>query len=259
MSELSPDLEKLIVAGRSASCPTNDDFERVMGALQGRLGAAAVGSKLVFSTGPGSTLGSISGRFVAITIAGLALVVGSVAFFASGTPAVEQSSLLAIPSASVGAAARESAVTPSTSPGNLEDQMPASQPAGPTTSPAKSGPVAVGAREPSRAHDSLSEEVAILTRAETELHGGRAENALKLLNEHERKFPNGILAEERTAARIQGLCALGRVTEANAQLARLRPGSLHGEASRQACAATVTHQNPPRTRQPATGVPASKP
>jgi len=44
MSDLSPDLEKLIVAGRSSSRPSSTDFERVMVALQGRLGAASVGS-----------------------------------------------------------------------------------------------------------------------------------------------------------------------------------------------------------------------
>ena len=57
----------------------------------------------------------------------------------------------------------------------------------------------------------------------------------RLLNEHERRFGNGLLAEERIAARIQALCALGRTTEADAQLARLSPKSLHGEPARQAC------------------------
>jgi hypothetical protein len=84
----------------------------------------------------------------------------------------------------------------------------------------------------------LSDEVAILTRAETELHGGRAESALRLLNEHERRFRNGILAEERTAARIQALCALGRVSEADVLRARLSPKSLHGEQTKKACSSS---------------------
>jgi hypothetical protein len=258
MSDLSPELEKLVVAGRSSSRPTSTDFERVMVALQGRLGAAAVGSQLVSSTAAGSALGSLSGKFVAIALAGLALVVGGVAFISSVTPAAEQSSLVAVSNAK-GPAAPEAAITPRASIANVEEQVPPVPSSGLVASPVKSGPSSVSVREPSRAHDSLSEEVAILTRAETELHSGRSENALKLLNEHERKFPNGILAEERTAARIQALCALGRVAEANTQLARLRPGSLHGETSRQACASTAANRISPRTSQSAPGLTANKP
>jgi hypothetical protein len=86
--------------------------------------------------------------------------------------------------------------------------------------------------------DALSEEVAILSRAETDLYGGRAESALKALDEHERRFGHGVLEEERTAARIQALCALGRTAEADtelARLARISPKSPHAEHSRQAC------------------------
>lgn len=256
MSDLSPDLEKLIAAGRSSSRPTSTDFDRVMVALQGRLGAAAVGSQLVSSTASGSVLGSLSGKFVAIAMAGLALVVGGVAFISSVTPAAEQSSLLAI--SSVPGQAPEPAIAPSASIAHIEAPVPTPIPSGLIASQVKSGPSSVGSREPSRAHDSLSEEVAILTRAETELHSGRTENALKLLNEHERRFPNGILAEERTAARIQGLCALGRVAEANTQLARLRPGSLHGETSRQACASPAANRLTSTTSQPAPGLSANK-
>jgi hypothetical protein len=94
---------------------------------------------------------------------------------------------------------------------------------------------------PRRAHDGLSDEIAILSRAETELHSGRPESALKALDEHERRFPNGVLAEERTAARVQALCALGRTAEADAELARLArisPHSAHEERARQACRET---------------------
>jgi hypothetical protein len=37
------------------------------------------------------------------------------------------------------------------------------------------------------------------------------------------------------AARIQALCGLGRVKEANADLARVAPGSLHEGPTREAC------------------------
>jgi RNA polymerase sigma-70 factor (ECF subfamily) len=82
----------------------------------------------------------------------------------------------------------------------------------------------------------LAEEVAILSRAETELHAGRYQGALRVLEEYERKFHNGKLAQERAAARILALCGLGRTTEANAALARLSRGSLHAGTAREACA-----------------------
>lgn len=75
--------------------------------------------------------------------------------------------------------------------------------------------------------DRLAEEVALISRAQNEISAGRSGNALKLLDEHQRKFPKGLLSEERVAARVQALCALGRTTEASAQLNRLSPNSLH--------------------------------
>jgi hypothetical protein len=84
----------------------------------------------------------------------------------------------------------------------------------------------------------LAEEVALLSRAETELRAGRPAKALLALSEHQRKFPRGALSEERTAARIQALCALERTDEANAQLKQLlhiSPNSAHEERARQAC------------------------
>jgi hypothetical protein len=83
--------------------------------------------------------------------------------------------------------------------------------------------------------DQLADEADILLRAEAELHAGRANAALKLLNEHERRFARGLLAEERTAATVQALCALGRKAEATARLSRLSAASLQSERARRAC------------------------
>jgi len=85
----------------------------------------------------------------------------------------------------------------------------------------------------------LAEEVAILSRAEKELHAGRPSSALAVLEEHRQKFPSGELAQERIAARVHALCALGRVADAEAALARLRrvsPGSPQEGRAREACA-----------------------
>jgi Flp pilus assembly protein TadD len=97
-----------------------------------------------------------------------------------------------------------------------------------------------------RSRDGLAEEVALLSRAETELRAGRPAKALSALSEHQRKFPRGALAEERAAARIQALCALGRTDDANAQLRQLlhlSPNSAHEGRARQAC--RDSHSAPP--------------
>jgi len=86
--------------------------------------------------------------------------------------------------------------------------------------------------------DSFAEEVAILSKATSELRAGRANEGLRLLDEHERKFPSGRLAEERRAARIQALCALGELSEAEVELARLKqssPRSPHLARAQRAC------------------------
>jgi hypothetical protein len=88
----------------------------------------------------------------------------------------------------------------------------------------------------------LAAEVAILSRAGAELHNGRAAAALKTLDEHQRKFPSGLLAQERASARIQALCALGRVKEAETELgrlSRLSPQSPHEARAREACGSAL--------------------
>jgi len=50
----------------------------------------------------------------------------------------------------------------------------------------------------------------LLEAAQRELASGRAASALSLLDEHARRFPAGALSEERIAARVLSLCALGR-------------------------------------------------
>ena len=110
-----------------------------------------------------------------------------------------------------------------------ENAAPVAPPAEPS---AKRSPV------PSRSADNLAREVAILSRASSELRAGRPAAALKALEEHQREFPGGMLAQERTAARIQALCALGRTKQAESELARLArtsPDSPHVARARKAC------------------------
>jgi hypothetical protein len=86
---------------------------------------------------------------------------------------------------------------------------------------------------------SLAEEVRLLQDAQRSLKGGQPGAALMVLAEHERRFPKGQLAVERSAVRIAALCALGRTAEAKqrgaAFLAR-HGGSAIAEQVRASCA-----------------------
>jgi hypothetical protein len=90
-----------------------------------------------------------------------------------------------------------------------------------------------------RRPSTLAEEVELLSRAEAERRSGRPSSALRLLDEHQARFARGGLTEERVAARVHALCALGRVAEASAELERLKrlaPRSPQEASARQACA-----------------------
>jgi hypothetical protein len=178
-------------------------------------------------------MGLLLGKVVAIIVLGITLL-GGVLFFASRKHQVVSTQSLAVFGDFVAAAPQAS---PAPSVAAASSGSPTSPQLGSVSTASSSRTDRTDARSGTLRHprDSLSEEVAILSRAETELHSGRPENALSLLNEHERKFSNGILAEERIAARVQALCALGRNTEADAQLVHLSPKSLHGQRARQAC------------------------
>jgi hypothetical protein len=72
------------------------------------------------------------------------------------------------------------------------------------------------------------------------LHSRDPAHALALFDEHARKYPSGILAEERAAERVIALCGLGRYSEARAATAeflRDHPRSPVSARLRASCAA----------------------
>ncbi|MBX7114933.1 MAG: hypothetical protein K1X64_11455 [Myxococcaceae bacterium] len=62
--------------------------------------------------------------------------------------------------------------------------------------------------------DALGIERSLLEQARTALSRGNAVDALSALNQHEKKFPRGQMAEERAAMQVLTLKALGRFDEA---------------------------------------------
>lgn len=229
MSSLGPEARALLEAGRASLRPTTADRERIASALRSRLGDAALPPDAPAPSpvaAPPAAAGSIGWQAISAVVAGLALT-GAVAVvaFRSPDPTPAPPAVVAAPTPPASAVAPAREVLPT----------------GPEPTPALdlAPPVETQASAPSprRPTDRLAEEVAILSRAEAELHADRYQGALRVLEEHERKFPRGKLTQERVAARIRALCGLGRTAEANAALARLSPSSLHEGRAREACAA----------------------
>jgi hypothetical protein len=207
MSELSPKARDLVSAGKGALRPSDADRERVLGALQARLGAltAASGDS---TTAPFKSAGANGGwAWMAAGLVGAGIV----------------GAILVRPDVSAPAA---SIPSPQLSVARLPlvvERLPAV----PETAPAPSAEPDSAVAPPTsrRAPDRLAEEVAILGRAAADLRAGRAADALSALNEHQSKFPKGALAQERRAARAEALCALGRFSEARSELSRLPKSS----------------------------------
>jgi len=237
MSELKPELASLVRAGREAFRPQQADRDRVLQSLRLALGDGAVGDR---PHGDGSN-GAGTGQGVVGRFAVRSWVLGGLGAFAVGVGVVvgAQPWTKAHSQATSPAAASIPAADPAPPPAVLSlpnTHDPPEQPRveGPSGAPHS---LARPSDAPATA-DSLPEEVRLLSRAAQQLSAGHADDALRTLGEHERRFPTGALAEERVAARVQSLCALGRTGEAKVELARLArayPQSAHLDRARRFC------------------------
>lgn len=222
MSELGPRAREILRSGRELNRPTDADRARVDQALRERLGAASL------LTEGGKAPPAIRPRwpFVTSCMVGAGLVGGGIFFATRPAPVA-----ISAPPAVVSAVAVSSAALPPAVP--VEARVPeAPEPRKALALVSSERPMTASARP---VEDRLAQEVALLARATSSLHSGRAADALKTLDEYQRRFPNGKLTEERRAARAQALCALGRQSEAESELARLAPKSLAAARARQVC------------------------
>lgn len=201
MSELSPRGQALLHASRAALRPDVTDRQRVLAGLRERLGGApfAGTDKLPAAT-------QASQALWALGAAALIGVGGALGVALTSDPAEVTA---VAPPALVSVAPSAASMTPPAS-----FALPAVVPA-----PASSAGVATASNPGKR--DRLAEEVAILSQAAKDLRAGRAAEALGALNEHQRKFPSGLLTQERRAARAEALCSLGRFGEAQGELSIL--------------------------------------
>jgi TolA-binding protein len=227
LSRLNSKAEELVRGSRAALRPTDADRERVFQALQARLGGNPAPESIErLSTAPAkiSAITKLTAAILGISVAGAALFV---------------TLRTKVPPASSAATA---AIASNPVPQEPVEPMAESAPAVPQ------GQAPDEKRAPATPHsaDSLAKEVAMLSQASADLHGGRPAAALTVLDEHQRKFPHGRLAQERTSARIQALCALGRMTDAQAEFARLArtsPNSPHVARARKACGFGTTQKD----------------
>jgi hypothetical protein len=221
VTNLSHEARLVIDDGKGAYQPTNADRLRMTERLTKQLGAASVGVASTAHAGSGFAPSHFLGILPKIIgVVGLLAVGGGGLYLSNASvrnvgepissPSAAQYSAIPVP---LLARAQETVQVPNTVDG-----------AGSTQGQG------VRAELPSRPNrsrsDTLGQEVAILTLAGKELHNGRPAAALKALDEHQRRFPSGALAQERSAARIQTLCALGRTSQAAAESAKLSHTSL---------------------------------
>lgn len=108
----------------------------------------------------------------------------------------------------------------------------------PSPPPPPVAPAAHPAASRAASEGELTVETRLLARATEALRGGDPRAALALLDEHRRRFPRGILTEERDASRVFALCAMGSEQEAlrsARQFAREHPRSGLGPKVARAC------------------------
>jgi hypothetical protein len=105
----------------------------------------------------------------------------------------------------------------------------------PIVAPVVVAPSSVAA-PPVTERSTLAEETRILREADRALRAGNAEAALALLDEHSARFPDGVLAPERSAERLVAMCQTGKADAATAaRFLATRSGSPLAARVKQAC------------------------
>ena len=235
MSELGPEANELLEAGRQAFRPTAADRTRVLGALRGAAtvttGVAALTvSKWAWAAGLRQAWQAASLVRVAVVVAPVAAG-GAYLWQVATTEAVPAPRAVPSPAIVASAAPQPAVVSTAPTAEALEPPPPSSEPDERRAAPAKSSGAA-------RNESQVRQEVALLSKAQAELSRGRPQQALAALGEHAQLFPRGVLTEERMATRARALCALGRKSEAQSELQRverLNASSAYLIRAREAC------------------------
>ncbi len=208
--DVDPDLLEALEAAQS-DFPSDAQLAAVEASILGTIGGGGGGGGSGGSGGPTSippAAGVTISPAIPAALVALGLVAGAVAFLwpndpAPPSPAVESPPMVVV-------------------------EEPAEEPA-PT--PASSGPVveAPPEPEPTTAPATPLDEGELLERARRRVRSNPA-GALRLLRTHRRRFPAGVLSEERDALWVEALHRRGRVDDARTSFdafVRAYPGSVH--------------------------------
>ena len=248
MSDLTPDDENLLDLARGGLLPTETDRSRVNRKLLAQLGAGTTATFLSTSSAASSAAGLggtlVTMKTVLVLIVSAGLIGGAVVVTrpsprpptlsshtsivdvppsinaSPAAPAVAQPPPLPSP---VPTPVTPTAPLPATTPAAPQVQARASNVVTPVPPPAVTAPpeepiapVSPSAAPSLPAMSDVSEEARLLRRADETLRAGDAPQALSFLQSYEASFPNGVLAPEHEAERVEVLCALGRTAEARA-------------------------------------------
>ncbi len=248
--ELSPEARALLGAARGADDPADADRERVRGKMLAAIGAGAAATTA--GTGAAHAAPSAPAAGLAVGLIKLALVVVGVAAVATiGYFALRSDGDRAPAQTPAPAIAQQQEPQPEPEPQpqlqpepepepepeivmEPETAKPARKPKKPPASAPEPAPPA-----PPSAADSLKAERALLARATAALRAGDPDAALAALGEHQKKFPHGVLEEERAASTVLALCDTGRTSEGKKARDRFLsawPRSVHASRVRAACA-----------------------
>ena len=238
MSEMSKEAEDLLARARAVPPLTRERQIKVRAALLGQIALAPA-------------TGAAAGALGKLGLVKLLMVVGAVGAVGTGALIAARKSdaprepapvaLRAAPPAPEHRAAPRLAETAREVPApKVEEPAAAREPVARRAVPKSETRVetrksAVSEPDP----DTLREEIELVQKANSALRSGKPEQAQALLDQHGEKFGSGALREEREAARILALCALGKHREAQAAAAKFlreSPRSIQAARVRASCA-----------------------
>jgi len=243
VSDWGQESEQLFRTAKRGLSPAHGDRERVRARVAAKVGAALVGvgvaGAVVTATskaagasagagaGAGAGVGAGAGAVATkgFTLGLLAKVLAPIVLAGAGvasaphviarvaprshamppTPTEPATPALALPAAVIPPAA----LAPNAA-------VPAMDIAALPAAPSSHAPIRTAAPTPAASAALSADEALLVGEIDTALRGGDAAGAMRLASEHERRFPRGVLAQEREGARVVARCMTGATATSGA-------------------------------------------